>query len=740
GDRYQWAVGDVNNDVWQDLIQTGYLSGDVPFTRVWLDLGGDWDVPFDAQWPVSGTPTVIDVDHNGQKDIVVLGEHADGAEGLWWMLETDQGWAMVDLDSTLDQQDTIHGIPQQVWFQDLDKDGWEEVVVLGDLEGTLVWYSFSWDLEKKEYKDSLLTLPSVGLAGVAWGDYNHDGYVDLYWQGDAPNLEGNRTALYLNNQGVLGEVTLVDFRPQELESLHAYLADLDGDGTTDLITSGYVGDSAITLVYYQKPNGATDGFGDTLGQVLLPNGFALGHWDDQGQLEWLGDSIRTDSLREKNVGPGVNPDFSVNTFFGVTTFSWGQAEDDRTPPAGVTFDMRIWDNDGFWIAGDFGGDGGRMVSGPGRVGYATQYPVADLDGGKYYWVMQPIDNAFWSYRCSIGEMCDGAGPLCFELAEGVETVCKGDTVTLTSPFAGATLEWLDSDEQVLGTGSSISFVAHEPGWYLGTGEDAEGCIVNYSVEVKIEPIPESGFLGPDQTVCVGELATLLLPDTLTGVWYEDDVQISQAATNTHSLVRTQVETVVVRVEGQTPEAACPFKDTVEVNFTKPDITMPSDEVIWAGESTRLQAEGQGVFVWSPAETLSDTTGSAPSAAPKTTTIYTATLTDSLGCTTSGQVEVQVKGPLFVPELFTPNGDGANDRFLIFGTGIESAAVQIFDRDGRVVFASEDVGELIGQGWDGTYQGALLPPDTYTWVLRGAYIDGDELTYEGKTTGVVRIIR
>ena len=60
-----------------------------------------------------------------------------------------------------------------------------------------------------------------------------------------------------------------------------------------------------------------------------------------------------------------------------------------------------------------------------------------------------------------------------------------------------------------------------------------------------------------------------------------------------------------------------------------------------------------------------------SSTPTETTLYILNVTDSIGCINSDTVEVNIKGDIFVPNTFTPNGDGDNDLFEIKGENIKS---------------------------------------------------------------------
>jgi gliding motility-associated-like protein len=95
---------------------------------------------------------------------------------------------------------------------------------------------------------------------------------------------------------------------------------------------------------------------------------------------------------------------------------------------------------------------------------------------------------------------------------------------------------------------------------------------------------------------------------------------------------------------------------------------------------------------------------------------------------------------FMPNLFTPNNDGVNDVFRIRSTGIQSVTLKVIDRQGVVVYETHDITEATTTGWDGTYRGKELPTGTYTWLITGSFSNGKDLTYKGKKSGNITLIR
>ncbi len=96
--------------------------------------------------------------------------------------------------------------------------------------------------------------------------------------------------------------------------------------------------------------------------------------------------------------------------------------------------------------------------------------------------------------------------------------------------------------------------------------------------------------------------------------------------------------------------------------------------------------------------------------------------------------------LFIPTLFTPNGDGSNDRFRIHGSGISELQWQIYNRWGELVYETNSVEEATNAGWDGLYKGVITDNASFVWYLKGSFYSGAELQFNGKKTGKVLLLR
>jgi len=117
-----------------------------------------------------------------------------------------------------------------------------------------------------------------------------------------------------------------------------------------------------------------------------------------------------------------------------------------------------------------------------------------------------------------------------------------------------------------------------------------------------------------------------------------------------------------------------------------------------------------------------------------------TLMDDNGCSFSDSVFVKVSGtrPVYIPNVFSPDGQPPNNRFEVY-SGIPGTSIhwmKVFDRWGSQVFAAEDVVlETENAAWDGKIRGGLAQPDVYTYALELLFPDGAKEIKSGTVTVV-----
>ena len=142
------------------------------------------------------------------------------------------------------------------------------------------------------------------------------------------------------------------------------------------------------------------------------------------------------------------------------------------------------------------------------------------------------------------------------------------------------------------------------------------------------------------------------------------------------------------------------------------------------------------YLWTPSNTLSSSTSPDPTAGPSITTTYYVVMTDQWGCTKTDSVTIYVieidcmEPYIYVPNAFTPNGDGKNDLLFVRGEKqIENLKFSIFDRWGEKVFETDNK----HIPWDGIYNGKMCQPGVFVYYLEATCYNRKTFTKQGNIT-------
>ncbi|MEO6612367.1 MAG: PKD domain-containing protein [Chitinophagaceae bacterium] len=194
--------------------------------------------------------------------------------------------------------------------------------------------------------------------------------------------------------------------------------------------------------------------------------------------------------------------------------------------------------------------------------------------------------------------------------------------------------------------------------------------------------------------------------------------ITSIATNSSGCKDTTTQSILVN---PLPVITIPGEMTVQTGFpaTIP-VTYSPNTIKW---------------LWAPVTGLSCTTCPAPDAGPKFNTFYQVYATDDNGCSNIGSIEVIVickNANIFIPNTFTPNGDGSNDVFYPRGKGLDRVKLlRIFNRWGEVVFEKKDFPVNDASfGWDGTYKGRRPMADVYVYQAEIFCENGEVIKING----------
>jgi gliding motility-associated-like protein len=131
----------------------------------------------------------------------------------------------------------------------------------------------------------------------------------------------------------------------------------------------------------------------------------------------------------------------------------------------------------------------------------------------------------------------------------------------------------------------------------------------------------------------------------------------------------------------------------------------------------LQATASGInlqYLWTPATYLNNVNILNPLCTPRDDIFYTLTVTGIGGCVSEDTVSVTLLRTPLIPNTFSPNDDGINDKWEIeYLRYYPEARVQVFTRTGQMVFESK---RGYATPWDGRYKGNFLPVDTYYYIV------------------------
>jgi gliding motility-associated-like protein len=145
---------------------------------------------------------------------------------------------------------------------------------------------------------------------------------------------------------------------------------------------------------------------------------------------------------------------------------------------------------------------------------------------------------------------------------------------------------------------------------------------------------------------------------------------------------------------------------------------PRDTNIVANQILQLNATGSTNYSWSPNRWLNNPTIANPKSKPEGNIEYVVTVSNDIGCQDTDSINVKffnLSAGFYVPNAFSPNTDGLNDRIRPMALGLKSLErFSIFNRWGQLMFTTSQ----IGAGWDGFYNGKKQEPGTYVWFAEG----------------------
>lgn len=325
-----------------------------------------------------------------------------------------------------------------------------------------------------------------------------------------------------------------------------------------------------------------------------------------------------------------------------------------------------------------------------------------------------------------------------------QVTCPGNqdgTITVTP--SGATPPYTYSatqDGAIFYTTTDGVVVGLASGFYAVIVSDFNGC-TDVDTAFVPAPVPDAFVISTDSTSCFGPA-------------YSDGVIRVEGTTIQNMPYRYSVDGGGLQFSGDFYNMSAGNHDILAVNnfgcetdlsaFVPEPVegvatVLPDDTTIQLGDVIQLYSAFTPYplstivsYAWTPSEGLSCIDCPSPVVTTyNPSTEYTLTITYNEICQATASVTVIVENdiPVFFPNAFSPNGDGNNDVFFIYGEGIKTVDLKIFNRWGIKVFDSNN--QYIG--WDGTYKSVLQNPAVFTYEANVTFLDNKRLFKAGSLT-------
>jgi len=382
------------------------------------------------------------------------------------------------------------------------------------------------------------------------------------------------------------------------------------------------------------------------------------------------------------------------------------------------------------------------ASGGGNIVSTTDilHPLVDQPGSYTLTILDQNNGCSTSMTVAVTENTDPPGA-----SAGPDLLlhCNQPTVQLQGSSgigASGQYAWTTADGSILSGGNTPQPVAGASGTYSLTVTDPlNGCISTDEMFVE-ESTPVEFDFALDPPVCEGFPGSIQFGQVSGGTppyQYSVDGGASFSSQTIFSGLDPGIYDLTVRDAN-----GCDLFEVAELTEGSDVVLNVEAEVLVdLGDSYQLQVltdlDPSDIvsITWEPDLFLSCSDCLDPTVTPGYEMNYTVTVTTTEGCEGSANIAFRVnkRADVYVPSIFSPNGDGQNDLFYIFGGRqvVEVRQFLVLDRWGETVFEYEHFQPNDpASGWDGTYRGQELNPGVFAWFAEIELLDGTVKVYEG----------
>lgn len=376
------------------------------------------------------------------------------------------------------------------------------------------------------------------------------------------------------------------------------------------------------------------------------------------------------------------------------------------------------------------------------VGSAVGNSILADKSGNYY--LTVIDSGNGCTKIYTGTINEDKNPPVISAGPDKEITCTKKKVILEGSIQGTsqnkTFNWLVNGQPFSNSNIIAPEVESVGEYTLIVTNETNGCTADDTVTVTENNNKPSDFV-TDITAPGCTKSGIVTVTTVTGgigpYVYSINGGPYQGQNIFHSIVSGQYNISIKDQNG------CEFQKSLSVP-EPPELTAELPQFITIEYGTGQQLLPQlnidikniEKVIWVPVAGLSCSDCLEPIASPLNETYYKVTVTDITGCTASAKIQVRVLKDfyLYVPNAFSPNADGTNDKWQIFGDPLKVVKIkrlQIFDRWGELLFEAYDFQVNDPEfGWNGIFHGNYLDPGVFVYYFEAEFIDGSARLYKG----------
>jgi len=304
-------------------------------------------------------------------------------------------------------------------------------------------------------------------------------------------------------------------------------------------------------------------------------------------------------------------------------------------------------------------------------------------------------------------------------------------------------EWSTGNGNFIGGTNTISTEVDFAGSYnLEVTNTQNGCTaIDFVIVEEDENTPSGIIYTIDQPECHGDQGSIIIETvdggtapyvySIDGINYYSGHIFTTEAGN-YTLYAQDAQGCETQIDFEIPDLA-PVEILLDSEVT---IDLGDDYQIEA--FTNIPASDIASISWTPSHHLSCDDCLNPKVEQLfDDAIYTLTIVNNNGCKISAKIKINVDKAraIYVPNVFTPNGDGENDIFMIYAGDLSQIkqvnTFMIYDRWGETIFKAADFGLTDPQnGWDGTFKGETMNPQVFVYWAEIEFIDGLKVIYKG----------